>query len=62
MLENLPRLSVLDDMQITPDERHSYRGLHKRKDLALETARMRIEVKFLRNIPVPDELTVSDWQ
>lgn len=57
-LTYLSRLSVLDDIVVTPDERHAFRGLLSRQDLPLDFAKIRLELRFIRNLPVPEELLV----
>ena len=49
---------MLDDVVVTPDERHAFRGLLLRPDLPIDFAKIRLELRFIRNLPVPEELLV----
>ncbi|XP_062446336.1 leucine-rich repeat-containing protein 43 [Rhea pennata] len=53
VVDSLPRLFVLDDVHIGPDERHRYRGLAGRPGLAAGGARVAVCVGAVRGLPEP---------
>ncbi|XP_019113053.2 leucine-rich repeat-containing protein 43 [Larimichthys crocea] len=63
-LDSLPRLSYLDTLQISPDERHRFRGLAKMSDLTVDRASATVSIGRMRGIPDPlsaDNGTNSDF-
>ncbi|XP_067163444.1 leucine-rich repeat-containing protein 43 [Apteryx mantelli] len=53
VVDSLPRLRVLDDVHIGPDERHRYRGLAARPELLARGARVAVHVGAVRGLPAP---------
>ncbi|TMS03734.1 Leucine-rich repeat-containing protein 43 [Larimichthys crocea] len=63
-VDSLPRLSYLDTLQISPDERHRFRGLAKMSDLTVDRASATVSIGRMRGIPDPlsaDNCTNSDF-
>ncbi|KAM3867489.1 leucine-rich repeat-containing protein 43-like [Diretmus argenteus] len=52
-LDSLPGLFYLDASQITPEQRHHFRGLAKMSDLVVDRAAATVSVRRIRGIPDP---------
>ncbi|XP_076452547.1 leucine-rich repeat-containing protein 43-like isoform X2 [Babylonia areolata] len=55
-IDSLRKLSVLDDIRISADERHHFKGLARRREYILDEAKVGLEVTYLKGVPQPDEL------
>ncbi|KAK2157160.1 hypothetical protein NP493_1901g00010 [Ridgeia piscesae] len=61
-IDSLKKLEYLDDVIITADERHQFKGLAKRKECVLDEAKVTMSVEFIKNLPMPEELKHPDDQ
>ncbi|KFO75801.1 Leucine-rich repeat-containing protein 43, partial [Cuculus canorus] len=52
----IPKLSVLDDIHIGPDERHQFHGLAKQPELARSEARVAVSIGEIKGVPDPRAL------
>ncbi|CAK8694317.1 unnamed protein product [Clavelina lepadiformis] len=55
-IDALRELTILDDVQISADEKHHFKGLGKKKELILDEACLTVTIESLSGIPMPDEL------
>ena len=55
-IDSLGNLTSLDDVIITADERHDFKGMNKRSELLKNEARITVKIPFVRGIPNPAEL------
>lgn len=55
-IDSLRRLSILDDIRISADERHHFKGLARRREYILDEAKVSLEVSYLKGVPTPDEI------
>ncbi|XP_043924539.1 leucine-rich repeat-containing protein 43 isoform X2 [Protopterus annectens] len=53
IVDSLPKLSVLDEKWITPDEKHHFRGLAETKDLFVSAAQVLVNFGKLKGVPEP---------
>ncbi|KAK7475045.1 hypothetical protein BaRGS_00033726 [Batillaria attramentaria] len=61
-IDSLRRLSVLDDIRISADERHHFKGLARRREYILDEAKVSLEVSYLKGVPTPEEIKNPDDQ
>uniref|UniRef100_A0A8D0FHV6 Leucine rich repeat containing 43 n=1 Tax=Strix occidentalis caurina TaxID=311401 RepID=A0A8D0FHV6_STROC len=54
LVDSLPKLCILDDIRIGPDERHQFHGLARQPDLSL--ARVVVSVGEIKGVPDPSAL------
>lgn len=59
-VDSLRHLSVLDDIRISADERHRFKGLARRREYILDEAKVSLEVSYLKGVPTPDEIKNPD--
>ncbi|XP_069038265.1 leucine-rich repeat-containing protein 43 isoform X4 [Lepisosteus oculatus] len=52
-LDSLPRLIFLDDARVSPDERHCFSGLAKKRELIAEEGVVIVKIGELKGIPDP---------
>ncbi|MBN3316663.1 LRC43 protein, partial [Atractosteus spatula] len=52
-LDSLPRLIFLDDARVSPDERHCFSGLAKKRELIAEEGVVIVKIGKLKGIPDP---------
>ncbi|XP_064612795.1 LOW QUALITY PROTEIN: leucine-rich repeat-containing protein 43-like [Liolophura sinensis] len=55
-VDSLRKLTILDDLMITADEKHHFKGLARRREFILDEAKVFLEVHYIKGIPMPDEL------
>ncbi|KAL3856249.1 hypothetical protein ACJMK2_011024 [Sinanodonta woodiana] len=55
-IDCLRKLSILDDIMISADERHHFKGLARRREYILDEAKVTFEVICIKGVPIPDEL------
>ncbi|XP_053375749.1 leucine-rich repeat-containing protein 43-like isoform X3 [Mercenaria mercenaria] len=55
-VDSLRKLSILDDIMISADERHYFKGLARRREHILDEAKVLLSVSYIKGIPVPDEI------
>ncbi|NXG61465.1 LRC43 protein, partial [Hemiprocne comata] len=53
LVDSLPKLSILDDIHIGPDERHQFHGLARQPELARSEARVVVSVGEIKGVPDP---------
>ncbi|XP_061115440.1 leucine-rich repeat-containing protein 43-like [Conger conger] len=58
LLDSLPRLLYLDGRRVTPDERHGFHGMARRRDDITSAAVVTVTVQRMRGVPNP--LLASD--
>ncbi|KFQ83553.1 Leucine-rich repeat-containing protein 43, partial [Phoenicopterus ruber ruber] len=56
LVDSLPKLSVLDDIHIGPDERHQFHGLARQPELIRSEARVAVSVGEIKGVPDPSAL------
>ncbi|KAM9259885.1 leucine-rich repeat-containing protein 43 [Cariama cristata] len=56
LVDSLPKLSVLDDIHIGPDERHQFHGLTRQPELIRSEARVVVSVGEIKGVPDPSAL------
>ncbi|KAL5016013.1 hypothetical protein ScPMuIL_005602 [Solemya velum] len=61
-VDSLRKLNILDDVMISADERHRYKGLARRREYILDEAKFCLEVSYVKGIPVPEEIKNPDDQ
>ncbi|XP_074641476.1 leucine-rich repeat-containing protein 43-like isoform X2 [Tubulanus polymorphus] len=61
-IDSLRELTILDDLRISADEKHHFKGLAKRREFILDEAKVRFAVTCLKGIPMPEELKNPDEQ
>ncbi|XP_069135935.1 leucine-rich repeat-containing protein 43-like isoform X3 [Argopecten irradians] len=61
-IDSMRKLSVLDDIMISADERHHYKGLAKRREYILDEAKVTLQVSYIKGLPVPEEVKNPDEQ
>ncbi|XP_061166534.1 leucine-rich repeat-containing protein 43-like [Saccostrea echinata] len=55
-IDSLRKLSILDDIMISADEKHHYKGLARRREYILDEAKVSLEVTYIKGVPMPEEL------
>ncbi|NXS53168.1 LRC43 protein, partial [Brachypteracias leptosomus] len=53
LVDSLPKLSILDDILIGPDERHQFHGLAKQPELVRSEARVVVSIGEIKGVPEP---------
>ncbi|KAM6377620.1 leucine-rich repeat-containing protein 43 [Pluvialis apricaria] len=53
LVDSLPKLSILDDTHIGPDERHQFHGLARQPELTRSEARVVVSIGEIRGVPDP---------
>ncbi|XP_074462397.1 leucine-rich repeat-containing protein 43 isoform X1 [Larus michahellis] len=53
LVDSLPKLSILDDIHIGPDERHQFRSLAKQPELIRSEARVVVSIGKIKGVPDP---------
>ncbi|XP_058851609.1 leucine-rich repeat-containing protein 43-like [Acipenser ruthenus] len=53
LVDSLPKLALLDDVRVLPDERHHFKGLAKRKELIVDEAKVIVSIGTVQGIPNP---------
>ncbi|NWW87254.1 LRC43 protein, partial [Rhynochetos jubatus] len=53
LVDSLPKLSILDDIRVGPDERHQFRGLARQPELIRSEARVVVSVGEIKGLPDP---------
>lgn len=59
VVDAMKNLMILDDIRVTADERHHFKGLGKKKELILEESQLVVEVGDISGIPMHEDLKVS---
>ncbi|XP_013401181.1 leucine-rich repeat-containing protein 43 isoform X2 [Lingula anatina] len=62
VIDSLKKLFLLDDIRISADERHHFKGLAKRKEFILDEAKFTFEVKYIKGVPMPEEMKNPEEQ
>ncbi|XP_074015891.1 leucine-rich repeat-containing protein 43 [Numenius arquata] len=53
LVDSLPKLSILDDIHIGPDERHQFHGLARQPELIRNEARVVVSIGEIKGVPDP---------
>ncbi|NXP15889.1 LRC43 protein, partial [Thinocorus orbignyianus] len=53
LVDSLPKLSILDDIRIEPDERHQFQGLARQPELIRSEARVVVSIGEIKGVPDP---------
>ncbi|XP_056009165.1 leucine-rich repeat-containing protein 43-like isoform X3 [Ostrea edulis] len=61
-IDSLWKLSILDDIMISADEKHHYKGLARRREYILDEAKVSLEVAYIKGVPMPEELKNPEEQ
>ncbi|XP_005091563.1 leucine-rich repeat-containing protein 43 [Aplysia californica] len=61
-IDSLRRLSVMDDIHISADEKHHFKGLSRRREFILDEARVQISVSYIKGLPCPEEIKNPEGQ
>ncbi|XP_076108823.1 leucine-rich repeat-containing protein 43-like isoform X11 [Mytilus galloprovincialis] len=61
-IDSLRKLNILDDIMISADEKHHYKGLARRREYILDEAKVTLEVGYIKGVPMPDEIKNPDDQ
>ncbi|XP_010126897.1 PREDICTED: leucine-rich repeat-containing protein 43, partial [Chlamydotis macqueenii] len=56
LVDSLPKLSILDDIPIGPDERHQFHGLARQPELVRSEARVVVSIGEIKGVPDPRAL------
>ncbi|XP_064619567.1 leucine-rich repeat-containing protein 43-like isoform X2 [Lineus longissimus] len=62
VIDSLRKLQILDDIRISADEEHQFKGLARRREFILDEAKVRFAVDYIKNLPVPEEVKNPDEQ
>ncbi|CAH1802398.1 unnamed protein product, partial [Owenia fusiformis] len=62
VIDSIRRLDVLDDIRITADEKHHFKGLARRREFILDECKLIIKVPHLNGLLMPDEIKRPDEQ
>lgn len=57
-IDSIKKLSYLDDISVSADERHQYRGLSRRREYILDEAKITFSVQVLKGVLMPEEIKV----
>ncbi|XP_037734653.1 leucine-rich repeat-containing protein 43 isoform X1 [Chelonia mydas] len=55
VIDSLPKLCILDDRNISPDERHQFHGLSSKPDLIGNKAQLVVNVGKIKGVPNPSK-------
>lgn len=61
-VDSLRKLNILDDIMISADERHYFKGLARRREFVLDEAKVKLSVSYIKGVPMPDEIKNPDEQ
>uniref|UniRef100_A0A8B9YY11 Leucine rich repeat containing 43 n=1 Tax=Buteo japonicus TaxID=224669 RepID=A0A8B9YY11_9AVES len=53
LVDSLPRLSILDDIHIGPEERHQFQGLARQPDFSQSEAQVVVSIGEIKGVPDP---------
>nr|XP_054748972.1 leucine-rich repeat-containing protein 43-like [Lytechinus pictus] len=59
-VDSLRKLTILDDMQISADEKHHFKGLARRREFVRDEAKIVLKLRALSGIPMPAELQATE--
>lgn len=61
-VDSLKKLSILDDIMISADERHYFKGLARRREHILDEAKIHLAVTYIKGVPMPEEMKNAEEQ
>lgn len=61
-IDSLRKLNILDDIMISADEKHHYKGLARRREYILDEAKVTLEVGNIKGVPMPEEVKNPEEQ
>ncbi|XP_071493692.1 leucine-rich repeat-containing protein 43-like [Diadema antillarum] len=59
-VDSLRKLTILDDTQISADEKHHFKGLARRREFVRDEAKVVVKLSALSGIPMPAELQATE--
>ncbi|KAJ8043957.1 Leucine-rich repeat-containing protein 43 [Holothuria leucospilota] len=59
-IDSLRSLTILDDTQISADEKHRFKGLARRRDFVRDEAQLVVKIQTVTGIPKPPELDITE--
>ncbi|XP_072044181.1 leucine-rich repeat-containing protein 43-like isoform X2 [Amphiura filiformis] len=59
-IDSLRKLDILDDLMISADEKHHFKGLARRKEYVLDEAKMTVKISAATGIPPPPEMLSTE--
>ncbi|XP_071790710.1 leucine-rich repeat-containing protein 43-like [Asterias amurensis] len=62
IIDSLRSLSILDDIGISADEKHHFKGLARKIEFILDEAKVTVKVGMVTGIPMPPELQATEEQ
>lgn len=60
VIDAMRNLMIFDNIHVSADEKHHFKGLGKKKELILDEAQVVISIGDLKGIPMPDEMKEDD--
>ncbi|NXG24855.1 LRC43 protein, partial [Grallaria varia] len=60
LVDSLPKLAILDDIHVGPDERQQFQGLARQPELSRSEARVVVSVGEMKGVPDPSALQQED--
>lgn len=55
-IDSIRQLTILDDIRISADEKHFFKGLSKLKDVPVDEAQIMVSIKTIKGVKVPPEI------
>ncbi|KAJ7333778.1 Leucine-rich repeat-containing protein 43 [Desmophyllum pertusum] len=55
-IDSIRQLTILDDIRISADEKHFFKGLSKLKDVPVDEAQVMITIKTIKGVKMPEEI------
>lgn len=55
-IDSIRQLTILDDIRISADEKHFFKGLSKLKDVPVDEAQVIISIKNIKGVKMPEEI------
>lgn len=55
-IDSIRQLTILDDIRISADEKHFFKGLSKLKDVPLDEAQVTVSIRNIKGVKMPEEI------
>lgn len=55
-IDSIRQLTILDDIRISADEKHFFKGLSKLKDVPVDEAQVMISIRNIKGVKMPEEI------
>ncbi|XP_022085876.1 leucine-rich repeat-containing protein 43-like isoform X2 [Acanthaster planci] len=62
IIDSLRSLSILDDLGISADEKHHFKGLARKLEFILDEAKVTVKIGMVTGVPMPPELQATEEQ